>query len=62
MGISSQDLAAAVPGARAAKNFDQLTQWLYDLARPGDLILTVGGRRYLHGGGGIVCRGQMEST
>lgn len=34
--------AAAVPGARAAKNFDQLTQWLYDLARPGDLILTVG--------------------
>ncbi|MFQ9410483.1 MAG: glutamate ligase domain-containing protein [Evtepia gabavorous] len=35
VGISSQDLAAAVPGARAAKNFDQLTQWLYDLARPG---------------------------
>ena len=42
VGISSQDLADAVPGARAAKDFTQLTDWLYDLARPGDLILTVG--------------------
>ncbi|MFR6380139.1 MAG: hypothetical protein ACLUNZ_10410 [Evtepia sp.] len=42
MGISSDDLAAAIPGAKAAANFAQLTDWLYDMAQPGDLILTVG--------------------
>lgn len=62
VGISSQDLAAAVPGARAAKNFDQLTQWLYDLARPGDLILTVGAGDIYTVGEELVRRGQMEST
>ena len=62
MGISSQDLAAAVPGARAAKTFDQLTQWLYDLARPGDLILTVGAGDIYTVGEELVRRGQMEST
>lgn len=54
--------AAAVPGARAAKNFDQLTQWLYDLARPGDLILTVGAGDIYTVGEELVRRGQMEST
>ena len=62
VGISSQDLAAAVPGARAAKNFDQLTQWLYDLARPGDLILTVGAGDIYTVGEELDRRGQMEST
>ncbi len=42
MGITSQDLADAVPGAKVAKDFEELTNWLYDLAQPGDLILTVG--------------------
>lgn len=42
VGITSEDLAAAVPGARVAPSFDVLTDWLYDLASPGDLILTVG--------------------
>ena len=42
VGISSRDLAAAVPGARAAESFEELAGWLYDDARPGDLILTVG--------------------
>lgn len=48
--------------APAAKNFDQLTQWLYDLARPGDLILTVGAGDIYTVGEELVRRGQMEST
>ena len=60
--FAARDLAAAVPGARAAKNFDQLTQWLYDLARPGDLILTVGAGDIYTVGEELVRRGQMEST
>ena len=50
------------PLSRAAKNFDQLTQWLYDLARPGDLILTVGAGDIYTVGEELVRRGQMEST
>lgn len=42
VGIRSQDLANAVPGAKVAPSFDELTGWLYAEARPGDLILTVG--------------------
>ena len=42
VGISSQDLADAIPGALVAPSFAELTNWLYRLARPGDLILTVG--------------------
>lgn len=34
VGISSDDLAAAIPGAKAAANFAQLTDWLYDMAQP----------------------------
>ncbi len=42
MGVSSQDLADAVPGARVVSSLPKLAQELYDMARPGDLILTVG--------------------
>ncbi len=42
VGIYSKDLAAAVPGAEAVPDFETLTKRLYDMARPGDLILTVG--------------------
>ncbi|MBQ2296904.1 MAG: UDP-N-acetylmuramate--L-alanine ligase [Ruminiclostridium sp.] len=42
VGISSEDLAKVVPGAKAAPSLEVLTDWLYDLASPGDLILTVG--------------------
>lgn len=42
VGISSQDLADAIPGALVAPSFAELANWLYRLARPGDLILTVG--------------------
>ncbi len=42
VGVSSAELAAAVPGAQVLPTLPALTQALYDMARPGDLILTVG--------------------
>ena len=39
------------PGAKVAKDFEELTNWLYDLAQPGDLILTVGAGDILYCGG-----------
>lgn len=42
IGISSQDLAAKIPGAVYCSTLDQVTDKLAELARPGDLILTVG--------------------
>lgn len=42
VGVSAQELAAAVPGATAVETLPLLAQALYDLAKPGDLILTVG--------------------
>ena len=62
VGISSKDLAAAVPGAKAAENFAQLTDWLYDLAQPGDLILTVGAGDIYTVGEELVRRGQQAQA
>ena len=42
IGISSRDLADKIPGARYFAALPQLAQALRELARPGDLILTVG--------------------
>ena len=42
IGISSGDLAAKIPGSIYCTTFDELEQTLRSLARPGDLILTVG--------------------
>ena len=42
VGVTSEDLAGAVPGAKAAPSLEVLTGWLAEEARPGDLILTVG--------------------
>ena len=42
IGISSQDLAAKIPGAVYCSTLDQVVDQLAELARPGDLILTVG--------------------
>ncbi len=42
IGISSADLAAAVPGAVFCPTFDELTEALRGEARPGDVVLTVG--------------------
>ena len=62
VGISSDDLAAAIPGAKAAANFAQLTDWLYDLAQPGDLILTVGAGDIYTVGEALVQRDRENQT
>lgn len=62
VGITSQDLADAVPGAKVAKDFEELTNWLYDLAQPGDLILTVGLGIFILWGKPWSCRGQESDT
>ena len=42
IGISSQDLCAKIPGAIYCSTLDKVTSSLAELAKPGDLILTVG--------------------
>ena len=42
IGISSADLAAQVEGAQFFPSFEELEKALRDIARPGDIILTVG--------------------
>ena len=42
IGISSRDLAEQIPGARYCATLPEVTAALRELARPGDLILTVG--------------------
>lgn len=42
IGISSKDLAAKIPGAQYFAALPELTSYLKEIARPGDLILTVG--------------------
>ena len=50
IGISSRDLAAQIPGSIYCADLQQVTEKLRELARPGDLILTVGaGDIYLAG-------------
>ena len=62
VGISSNDLAAAIPGAKAAANFAQLTDWLYDMVQPGDLILTVGAGDIYTVGEALVQRDRENQT
>ena len=42
LGISSRDLAEKIPGSIYCSTLDKVTDTLAGLARPGDLILTVG--------------------
>ena len=42
LGISSRDLAERIPGAVFCPTLEEVTRQLEALARPGDLILTVG--------------------
>jgi len=42
VGISSDDLAAVVPGARKVSEFSKLKDEIASIAQPGDIILTVG--------------------
>ena len=43
VGISSADLAEQIPGCIFCETLPEVTAWLQANARPGDLILTVGG-------------------
>lgn len=58
VGISSKDLADAIPGAQAIPTFEGLTDTLYHLAQPGDLILTVGAGDIYTVGEALVRRGK----
>ena len=42
VGVSSADLAAEIPGSVYCPSLPELTGYLASIARPGDLILTVG--------------------
>ena len=42
IGISSADLAARIPGAVFCETLPDVTEYLLQIARPGDLVLTVG--------------------
>lgn len=42
VGISSADLAEQIPGAVFCETLPDVTQWLRDNARPGDIVLTIG--------------------
>ncbi|MBQ8796707.1 MAG: UDP-N-acetylmuramate--L-alanine ligase [Oscillospiraceae bacterium] len=42
VGISSQDLAARIPGSIYCETLPQVTEYLTSIAREGDIILTVG--------------------
>lgn len=42
IGISSRDLAAQVPGSRFFETLPEVTAFLREQARPGDVIVTMG--------------------
>ena len=42
VGISSKDLQALIPGSVYCKDLPQVTEYLRSIAKPGDIILTVG--------------------
>ena len=42
VGISSKDLQAQIPGSHYCKTLPEVTDYLRSIAKPGDLILTVG--------------------
>jgi UDP-N-acetylmuramate--alanine ligase len=60
VGISSEDLAKAIPGATVAESLPKLTKELYRLAKPGDLILTVGAGDIYQVGADLVKMGEQE--
>ena len=57
IGISSRDLAAQIPGAVYCSTLDEVTETLAKLARPGDLILTVGAGDIYRAGENLIKRG-----
>ena len=51
IGISSRDLQAQIPGSHYCQTLPEVTAYLRSIAKPGDLILTVGA-------GDIFCAGE----
>ena len=56
IGITSGDLADAVPGVRCIPEFDKLTEEIGSIAREGDIILTVGAGDIYEVGEALVLR------
>ena len=54
IGISARDLAAKVPGSIFCPTLEEVTARLRELARPGDLILTVGAGDIVRAGEALV--------
>ena len=50
LGVSSRDLAERIPGSVYCADLEEVAARLRELARPGDLILTVGAGGHLPGG------------
>lgn len=61
VGVSAEALAEAIPGARAISGLSQLADTLYALAKPGDLILTVGAGDIYRVGEDLIQRDGGES-
>ncbi len=57
LGISSRDLVSKIPGSIYCSSLDKVTNTLAQLARPGDLILTVGAGDIYRAGENLVKMG-----
>ncbi len=62
VGISSKDIADAIPGAIYSPTLEDVTERLKELARPGDLILTVGAGDIYQVGEALVEAGSAEAA
>ena len=62
IGISSKDLADQIPGSIYCPTLADVTARLKEIARPGDLILTVGAGDIYLAGEDLVKAGQGESA
>jgi len=58
IGISSRDLAEQIPGALYRATLPEVTDTLAELARPGDLIITVGAGDIVKAGEALLARGE----
>ena len=56
LGISSRDLVARIPGSIYCATLAEVTDALAEIARPGDLILTVGAGDIVKAGENLVKR------
>ena len=60
LGISSKDIADCIPGAEYCPTLSDVTERLKELARPGDLILTVGAGDIYQVGEALVRQAQAK--